>query len=286
MKQPITLIIAMLLGAVFPDLSFLKDFVPLILMVVMFFPFLSSDIQVKDFSIPSVWLLLLMMITISMIVFFMLRPFSYELAVIGFLIASIPTAAAAPTMVSVFGGNVRFAIAAVVLTHVGIALFLPIITPIVAPSVLATSSEMLVKIFWLLAPAFFLAKGIKYLSPWLTQKLIRIKEVGFYAWAILIVSGVAQASAYLQEHVDQIYIIFPIIGIAFTLCIFHFWIGKKIGGSCSEEFSQCYGQRNVGFMIWIAATFLGPLYVLGPSFYILAQHSVNIFKLLMLHKKK
>lgn len=286
MKQPIALIIAIVLGIFFPELSFLKEFVPILLMIVMFFPFLSSDIHIKDFTIPSVWILFGMMIMVSLLVFFALRPFSYELAVIGFLVAAIPTAAAAPAMVSVFGGNVRFAISSVMVSHVGIALFLPIITPFIAPSILATSSEMLIKIFWLLTPAFVLAKGIKYLFPWLTKKLIVIKEVGFYAWTILIISGVAQASRYLQENTDQIAIIFPIFIIAFALCIFHFWIGKCIGGKYSEEFSQCYGQRNVGFMIWIATTFLGPLYVLGPSIYILAQHSINIFKLITLHRKK
>lgn len=285
MKQPITLVIAMLLGAFFPSLSHIAEYLPYILMIVMFFPFLSSEIKASDFAIQKVWIMLGMMIAMSIIMFYSLLPFSYELAMIGFLVASIPTAAAAPTMVSVFGGNVRFAIASVVITHVGIALFLPLITPFIAPSITATSQEMLIRIFWLLAPSFIIAKTIRYTSPWLTQKLISVKEIGFYAWALLIISGVAQASAYLQNNADQYAMVLPIMAIAFGLCVFHFWIGTKVGGEYREEFSQCYGQRNVGFMIWIASTFLGPLYVLGPSFYILAQHTVNIIKLIMARSK-
>lgn len=284
MKQAITLILAMLIGALFPSLEIIKDFLPLLLGIVMFFPFLSSEIHTEDFVIPQVWLVFLMMLGISLGSYVLLFSFSPVLALVAFIVAFTPTAAAAPTMVMVFKGNVRFAIASVVLTHAGIALFLPVLAPLVAPSITVTSLEMFIRIFWMIFPPFFIAKTIRYFLPSLAVFLLKGKEIGFYAWALLIVSGVAQASAYLQKNTDDIALVYPIIAIAFALCFFHFLIGEKIGGKFSEEFSQCYGQRNVGFMIWIATTFLGPLYVLGPSFYILAQHMVNIFKLILSHR--
>ncbi|MCB9248354.1 MAG: hypothetical protein H6613_07315 [Ignavibacteriales bacterium] len=47
--------------------------------------------------------------------------------------------------------------------------------------------------------------------------------------------------------------------------------------------AQSLGQKNNGFTLWIALTFISPLAVLGPVFYILSQ---NIYISWQLHRNQ
>jgi bile acid:Na+ symporter, BASS family len=68
------------------------------------------------------------------------------------------------------------------------------------------------------------------------------------------------------------------------LCILYFFLGKRVvPASFQTEGKQALGQKNNGFTLWIALTFMNPLAVLGPVFYILFQ---NVYISWLLYKMK
>ena len=77
-------------------------------------------------------------------------------------------------------------------------------------------------------------------------------------------------------------IIYQIAGVSLLICILSFFVGWLISPkNLKVEGSQSLGQKNNGFTVWVALTFISPLAVLGPVFYILFQ---NIYISFQLHK--
>jgi BASS family bile acid:Na+ symporter len=88
--------------------------------------------------------------------------------------------------------------------------------------------------------------------------------------------GTSNASNYLRTEMNQSFNIVIYIGLtSLLLCFLNFILGRFLGGrEFSVEGGQSLGQKNNAFTIWIALTFVSPLAVLGPVFYVLFQ---NIF---------
>ncbi|MCB0731519.1 MAG: transporter, partial [Ignavibacteriae bacterium] len=79
-------------------------------------------------------------------------------------------------------------------------------------------------------------------------------------------------------------IIYQIALFSFLFCVFFFNAGKfVVPKNLRVEGGQSLGQKNNGFTVWVALTFISPLAVLGPVFYILFQ---NIYISWQLHKNK
>jgi BASS family bile acid:Na+ symporter len=95
--------------------------------------------------------------------------------------------------------------------------------------------------------------------------------------------GTSKASNYIRQEMSfSDLIIYEIAIASLLLCISYFLLGRIV---TEKEFQieggQSLGQKNNGFTIWIALTFISPLAVLGPVFYILFQ---NLYISWQLHK--
>jgi BASS family bile acid:Na+ symporter len=77
-------------------------------------------------------------------------------------------------------------------------------------------------------------------------------------------------------------IIYQIAIASLFLCVLYFNLGKIVTPKeLKIEGGQSLGQKNNGFTVWVALTFISPLAVIGPVFYILFQ---NFYISWQLHK--
>jgi BASS family bile acid:Na+ symporter len=100
--------------------------------------------------------------------------------------------------------------------------------------------------------------------------------------------GTAKASNFIKSEMSfSDPIIYQIAIVSLVLCILYFTIGKFIAPkNLKLEGSQSLGQKNNGFTVWVALTFISPLAVLGPVFYILFQNFYISWQLHDGQKKK
>jgi BASS family bile acid:Na+ symporter len=81
-------------------------------------------------------------------------------------------------------------------------------------------------------------------------------------------------------------IIYQIAFFSLLLCILFFFLGQTITPkNLKVEGGQSLGQKNNGFTVWVALTFISPLAVLGPVFYILFQNFYISWQLHRYNKK-
>lgn len=287
MKQSLTLLLAILLGILLPQLHVLSPFITYLLGIMLFTSFLRAKLSWKIFTEKKVYLVFLCNLIIPWGAYFLLLPWGQELAFIAFFVGIIPTAMAAPAVVSVLKGNVEFVIASVIITNFGIGILLPFFSSYISPVMFSTWA-MLIKIFLLLGIPFVGAEFIKAKMPHIKTKLTKNTSFVFYIWASIIIIAMANASHFLyaewKEYSD---ILIPIFCIAGILCVVNFGVGYIIGGKqFRTEASQSLGQKNPMLMIWIALEFFTPLVALGPTFYILFHNLVNAYKMMRSEKKK
>lgn len=280
MKQPLTLLLAILIGSIvtwFAQFSFL---VAPLLGVMMFFSFLQAKLSWEIFTEKKIYIIVLANIMIGWLAYFVVLPFGEELAFIAFLVGMIPTALAAPVLVSVLGGNVSFTLASVIVSNLTIGILFPFFSSLVSPQEVVVL-DMLIRIILLLSIPFVFAQLIQRKFKKVEKCILKYSSWVFYLWATIIIIGVAKASEFVQNNFEtSAYLILPIAGITALLCIMNFVVGYFIGGkNLSMESSQVLGQKNPMLMVWISLQFFSPLAALGPTFYILFHHLVNSWKL-------
>ncbi|MEK6553279.1 MAG: hypothetical protein AABZ54_07510 [Bacteroidota bacterium] len=274
MMKTLLLLFAIALGVFFPyghEYTFLIRY---FLMLMLFFSFLDVKIDKKIIR-KSHFVILGTVIFVSIIVYFLLKPFNQILAETAFVTAIAPTAIAAPVIISLKKEKVEFVTFSLLLNNVSIALLLPFLLPLLMNSGSDISvGKVLIPVITTLSIPFAAAQLIKFISPKIWQRLINWKDSSFYILVINIYIATSEASYYIRsELTNSLEIVFLIAAISASLCILFFTLGWFIGGQeFSSEASQSLGQKNNAFTIWISLTFINPLAVLGPVFYVFIQN--------------
>jgi BASS family bile acid:Na+ symporter len=251
-------------------------------MVMLFFAFLEMRYNYDIIRFQH-FVILAVNLVIPLIVFYIVRPINISVASTGFITAIAPTAVASTVIVSLLNGRVDFAGFSLLLTNFAIALIIPFLLP----ALINANGEITVGLVILPVISLFLipisaAILIRKIIPQLGKKLLHIKTLSFYLLAVNIHLGTAKASNYLFNEFDASFNVIIMIGcVSLLLCIVNFNLGKLIGGKEFKlESGQSLGQKNNGFTIWLALTFVSPLAVIGPIFYFLFQ---NIYISWQLH---
>ena len=272
--KTILLLFAITLGILFPyghEYTFLIRY---FLMLMLFFSFLDVHIE-KEIIRKSHFVILVTIILVSITVYFFLKPFNVVLAQTAFITAIAPTAIAAPVIISLKKKNVEYVTFSLVLNNVVIALLIPFLLPLLMNSGLGISvGKVLLPIIITLSVPFAAAQIIKYLLPGMWSALIGWKDFSFYILILNIYIATSEASHYISsELTSEIGIVFFIALTSAILCILFFSLGWFIGGKeFAAEASQSLGQKNNAFTIWVSLTFINPLAVLGPVFYVFMQN--------------
>lgn len=255
-------------------------------MVLLFFSFLDVKVK-KEIITQKHFIILVATIIIALLYFSIIKFFNESLAQTAFITAIAPTAIAAPVIISLRKGKVEFVFFSLLLNNIVITLLIPFLIPLLMNSATNISiGKIFVPVIVTLSVPFVLAQLTKIISPMIWKKLVEWKDMSYYLLIINVYIATSDASNYIQnELTGNIKIVIYIAIISASLCILLFSTGWIIGGKdFRAEASQSLGQKNNAFTIWIALTFMNPITVLGPVFYVLYQN-IYISWVLYRHNK-
>lgn len=275
------LIIAIIVGVILPYGHKYVFLIRYFLMVMLFFSFLDIKVK-KEIIHPTHFIILFTNLFFSVIIYLVIKPFSYRVAEAAFITAFAPTAIAAPIIISLKRGNVEFVMFSVMLNNVVVSLLLPFALPFIVKTTKSISTvTLLLPVIETISFPLIIAQLTKLLMPKFWKMLINWKDSTFYILVINIYLAVSDAVTYVQNEFNQSPMIIFLIGLtSMFLCFFFFSLGRLIGGSkYSAEASQALGQKNNAFTLWVSLTFINPIAALGPVFYVFFQNSYITWQL-------
>ncbi|MEY4005335.1 MAG: hypothetical protein RLZZ221_1431 [Verrucomicrobiota bacterium] len=205
-----------------------------------------------------------------------------EVGLAAFFCGITPTAIAAPVIVSFLGGAVDYAVASFLLTNVTIAALLPVILPVVlgraTPEAFAQVAGSIGLVVFV---PFALAHLLRAVHPAARSWPSRLRDTSFGLWVTSIFLISAKTSQFIRENSAGAQGVVAAIALAsFLVCVASFALGRVIGGrSFPREASQCLGQKNTTFTIYLALAYSSPLVALGPTFYVLWHNLWNSWQL-------
>ena len=252
-----------------------------------------SKISLRDLR-PRLSHLYLLFIEIigAIALYYLLAPFD-QIVAQGIMICIIcPTATAAAVVTGKLGGNVASITTYTLLCNIAVAIVIPALFPIIAPSAnhtsfLAAFSHIMGKIFPLLICPFLLAQLIRWLLPKTNAKLSSISGLAFYMWAIALTIAMGMTvRSLIEEPTDITTLIYLSFG-SLIACLFQFFTGKAIGKSTNDTIAcgQSLGQKNTILAIWICSAYLNPVTALAPGLYVIWQNIFNSTQLYLARKK-
>jgi BASS family bile acid:Na+ symporter len=279
--KTILLLIAIFAGVFFPFNHAYAYLIKYLLMVMLFFSFLQMEIKRDDIK-GSHFRILLINIIVPVVTYVILRPFDLQLAQIVFITAIAPTAIATPVIVNLLKGRMEYTVVSILITNFSVAFLLPFLLPIVMNHTSdITVMDVMKPVASVFLIPFFIALFLKKIMPIAGKKLAGLGKYMFYILVVNINLGTANASQYIREEMGFSHLIIYLIAAAsLLLCIAYFNLGRRIvPQSLKIEGAQSLGQKNNGFTLWVALTFMSPLAAVGPVFYILFQNLYISWKL-------
>lgn len=248
-----------------------------LIMGMLLFPFLSVSFPRDRTAYYHVSGILAAMFSLSALSYGLIMHWDRQIAIVAFLIASTPTATAAPVIVGLLDRDVDYVVASVVITNCVVALVIPFILPRVAYIDGSISSLVILQATSMVVSLPLMASVlIRWTSKRLTRLLSSRQSVPFLIWLIVIYLATARASFYLSESSASHWMVFFIACVALVLCLVNFLIGRGIGGQrYGVEAGQSMGQKNTMLMTWIALECVSPMAALGPIFYLVYQNIYN-----------
>ncbi|MBK8944570.1 MAG: hypothetical protein IPM32_04780 [Ignavibacteriae bacterium] len=284
--KTVFLLFAISLGILFPFTHELSYLIKYLLMIMLFFSFLKMEVKRKDFVINHFYILFANFL-IPFTFYFLLIFFENKtLAQVAFITGIAPTAVASPIIINILNKKIEYTVISILLTNFVIAFILPFLIPeILNDSSSISFVDVLRPVSEIFLIPFVLSILIKKYFPSAKKFLIGFNKYVFYVLVFNINIGTAKASNYIREEIgfgDPI--IYKIAFFSLIICFLSFYIGKLISPkNFNVESSQSLGQKNNGFTLWVALTFISPIAVLGPVFYIVFQ---NIYISWQIHKSK
>ncbi|MGK9368197.1 hypothetical protein ACSSWA_04805 [Melioribacter sp. Ez-97] len=276
------LLVSITIGIFFPYGHKFTFLIRYFLMALLFFSFLDIKIDKTIISVKH-FIILVSLIGASFLSYLAIYPFDKLLAQTAFITAIAPTAIAAPVIISLKKGKVEFTLFSLVLTNIVITIILPFILPLIINSGNdITFNDILLPVLVTFSTPLILARLVKAISVSLWKKLIDLKDGSFYILVVNVYLATSGASYYIRNNLtSELSLVYEIGIVTALICAFLFTLGWFIGGKeYASEASQALGQKNNSYTIWLAITFMNPVSVLGPVFYVLFQNtyiSLNLY---------
>lgn len=283
--KTILLIATIAIGILFPVLHSYSFLIKYLLMIMLFFSFLQMDIKRSDLTISHFYILLLNLF-LPILGYYLVKPFNLLLAQSVFITAIAPTAIASPAIVGLLKGRIEFTVFSILLTNFTVAFVLPFLLPFLLSDTSNISFyNVLVEVTTIFMIPFVLSLFVKKYIKENKQLYSKLNNLVFYILVLNINLGTSKASFFIREQMSfSDIIIYKIAFFSLILCVLSFSLGRLVSPkNLKLEGGQSLGQKNNGFTLWIALTYISPLAVLGPVFYILSQ---NIYISWQLRTKK
>ena len=203
--------IAMVIGIVFyKQLAFLAPLIPYLLFVMLFITYsrvLLRDIRLTKFH----YILLGIQYGGSILVYLLFFKVNTTLAQAAMMCVLAPTAASAPIITGLLGGNISSIAAYSFISNLSVALlsplFLATIGDLSAESISFSASvfTILQKVFPVLVLPFILALSLEKISPKLHEKLRKAQILSFYLWAIALTIVISRVTMFISIQDNTCY---------------------------------------------------------------------------------
>ena len=280
-SKVLTLLTAIVVGGLLPQLHVLKPLVEYMVMLMLFMSFLDLDFQPRKLQKSLLWVALAN-VGIAFAGYALLAPFSQIMALTAFITGIAPTAITAPVVIYILKGEVEYVAASVLVTNLQNALVIPLALPyMLGTGVSISVPEILLPVAKVMFIPLILARVISTFLPKVKATFSRARSLSFILWvsSLLIITG--NASHFIRTQADlEVTNLAEIATIAFVLCAINFGVGALLGSpNHRKEASQSLGQKNLSFVIWVALTFTNPMVAMGPTFYIIFHHLFNSWRI-------
>lgn len=279
---------AIAVGIVFPYGYSFTFLIKYLLIGMLFFAFLDLDLH-KSVAHKTHFVILVVNVALAVTLFLVLRNFNSMVAEAAFITALSPTAIATPVILNLIHKRVAYGAFSVLLSNIGIALLLPFLLPLLLKNGMnVTVGEILYPVLIVLGVPLITAQTIKRFLPGWKKKLSSYKELAFYFLVLNVYIASSKATYFLENELAAgLEIVLYIALASFSILLIWFATGFFIGRrSFPVEAAQSLGQKNNGFTIWVALTFMTPLSALGPVFHVLFQNLFIALELYYFNKWK
>ena len=127
------------------------------------------------------------------------------------------------------------------------------------------------------------AWAVRYTSPHLQEALEKRIGWAFYVWGICLTLAIYLATEALLHSGISLQGALLIAGVALACTLVQFLTGrlagKPYGHMESVTAGQALGQKNTGFLIWIAYTMMTPVTAVSGGLYSIFQNLFNSWEL-------
>ncbi|MDX2245614.1 MAG: hypothetical protein SF052_02480 [Bacteroidia bacterium] len=273
------LLVAMILGVIFPighEITFLVKY---FIMLLLFFSFREISYNKDIFHPLQIWLLVFFL-SIPLVWYIIVRNWSETYALAGFVMAIQPTASVAPVIMGYLKGKLEPVTLAILTTNCATALYLPIVLPMIIPaSEGVTTPDILASVLIVILVPLFLAILVRTVFPVFNEKLNAFNRISFYLFLLNVYIAIAEATHFIRfESTAGLGEILGIGVVAVIIFSISMLLGTLAGGKTLQaEGSMALGRKNTIFGIWLGLTYMSPLVALGPMLYILVQNAYHSF---------
>ena len=280
--------IAMVVGiAFYKQLAIFAPLIPYFLFVMLFITYsrvLLRDIRLTKFH----YILLSIQYGGSILVYLLFFKINTTLAQAAMICVLAPTAASAPIITGLLGGNISSIAAYSLISNLSVALLSPLILATIgdasAESISFGASVLIIfkKVFPVLLLPFILALTLEKISPKLHEMVRNAQILSFYLWAIALTIVISRVTMFISTQDNASHTLEIIIAATtLVICLLQFWFGRRIGRKFNRTVSggQGLGQKNTVLAIWLTQTYLNPVASIGPGAYVLWQNLFNSYQL-------
>lgn len=276
---PIAMVIGMLFHTAIDSIQFTAPYLIFAMLLITFCRIRPSELRITRFTLCIVGLQL----GIGLSLYFVLAPFSSDIAQGAMICAFCPTATAAPVITSMLGGSISALVAISLLSNLSVALIAPPFFAYIGGEgasmsfmgeFAAISGRLIPMILGALLLAFLLMKT----APKVHGALARRQDISFYLWAALLVVVVGRTVSFaMSEPPSRVPEMILMALAAGVICIVQFVLGRRIGRRFGDPVAGAQGlmQKNTGLAIWMAVSYLNPISSIAPAAYIAWQNTIN-----------
>ncbi len=293
MKQIIRtwgILIAFVIGALFPGIGGLADWMGLSISLMLGIAFLGADSGKIRLHRQHVYLLLA---TLAL-AFGSYGLLSWAglpiLALAAFFVAAAPAGTAVPVLTSLLDGDVEFAVTGQIFSNFCMAFLLPIIVPLalMTDATNAATAPSFMELLWGVlsrASTLILIPGaivilLRLILPSSREWAPKLKDVSLSLWIFTLTVIAGRAVMQLNASGLPWWELGSVFLVSLALCALSFYIGCFIGKpGYTLECQVALGQKSTIITLYLAMTFGGnePLVFFAPIFYSVVQNLLNSY---------
>ncbi len=293
MKQIIRtwgLLIAFIIGALFPSIGGLADWMGLSISVMLGIAFLGADAGRMRLCRQHLSLLLATL-ALAFCSYGLLSWAGLPvLALAAFFVAAAPAGTAVPVLTNLLNGDVEFAVTGQIFSNFCMALLLPIIVPLIlmTDAANATAAPSFLELLWGVlsrASTLILIPGaivilLRLILPTSKEWAPKLKDVSLCLWIFTLTVIAGRAVMQLNASNVPWWELGSVFLVSLALCALSFYLGLFIGRPrYALECQVALGQKSTIITLYLAMSFGGnePLVFFAPIFYSVVQNLLNSY---------